>query len=112
MKDNEESMWDDYDYYQNTGEMSEYFEDDYNEEEVDDDGVRIDLSDPYLIDKLDAVIANLEKRNAEMEAMQQNQAENIPEPIQETTVSEPAEAKKPEGQTSFMKKLLHKLFGD
>ena len=62
----EDDMWRDYDHYMHTGELSEYFEEEYEEEEYVRDNSGDGITDAYCKD-LDDVIRYLEKLKKENE---------------------------------------------
>jgi DNA repair exonuclease SbcCD ATPase subunit len=61
----EDDMWQDYDHYMHTGELSEYFEDEYEDECVSD--VRQDNNTNSYCDDLDEVIRYLKQLKKENE---------------------------------------------
>lgn len=77
----EDDMWQDYDHYMHTGELSEYFEDEY-EEECESD-VRQDNNTNSYCDDLDEVIRFLKQQKKENERI-----------IKEEKKKEKAKAKK------------------
>ena len=62
----EDDMWRDYDHYMHTGELSEYFEEEYDEEECVSDGRQDDNTKSYC-DELDDVIRYLKQLKKENE---------------------------------------------
>lgn len=62
----EDDMWQDYGHYMHTGELSEYFEEEYEEEEYVRDNGGDGITDAYCKD-LDDVIRYLEKLKKENE---------------------------------------------
>lgn len=62
----EDDIWRDYDHYMHTGELSEYFEEEYDEEECVSDGRQDDNTKSYC-DELDDVIRYLKQLKKENE---------------------------------------------